>query len=73
MSKLDQQSWRVFRFTSSSLSGTLEMKSASSLLLMAHGLMSFFRNLFVPQSISRTLHWSMSSWGRNYFHLTGGE
>ena len=41
--------------TSSSLSGTLEIKSTSSLLLMAQGLMSFFRNLLVPHKIKRTL------------------
>ena len=42
-------------FTNSSLSGTLEIKSTSSLLLMAHGFISFFRNLFVPHNINRTL------------------
>ena len=31
------------------------MKSANSLLLIAQGFISFFRNLFVPQRISRTL------------------
>ena len=31
------------------------MKSASSLLFTAWGLISFFKNLFVPQSIKRTL------------------
>ena len=31
------------------------MKSASSLLFTAQGLISFFRNLFVPHRINRTL------------------
>ena len=41
--------------TNSSLSGTLEMKSASSLLLTAFGLSSFLVNLLVPQAIMRYL------------------
>ena len=41
--------------TSSSLSGTLEMKSANSLFEMALGLISFFKNLLQPQAIIRYL------------------
>ena len=41
--------------TNSSLSGTLDMKSASSLLLTAFGLSSFLVNLLVPQAIIRYL------------------
>ena len=41
--------------TSSSLSGTLEMKSANSLFEMALGLISFFKNLLQPQAMIRYL------------------
>ena len=43
------------KHTNCSLSGTLDMKSTSSLLLTSHGFNSFFRNLFVPHRIRRAL------------------
>ena len=41
--------------TNSSLSGTLDMKSANSLLAMAFGFSSFFVNLFVPHAMIKYL------------------
>ena len=46
---------QFLELTNSSLSGTREMKSASSLFAIAFGLMSFLKNLFVPQAMIRYL------------------
>ena len=55
--------------TNSSLSGTLDMKSANSLLAMAFGFSSFFVNLFVPHAMIKYLKVKMILF-KNYLWST---
>ena len=55
--------------TNSSLSGTLDMKSANSLLAMAFGFRSFFVNLLVPHAMIKYLKVKMILY-KNYLWST---